>query len=809
MDSFADATFHRQALWTGIALHFPVAANTRLLTVNAMTSNNAKTSETSVLPAGTVESRGTGTQQSKSRTEIEEEIHDFLTGEAALSVTAESRAWFTVFIFITRLPGPSWVDLHPGYLMRGMAYFPSVGALIGVFVGAVLDLVALYVPVSVAACLSTAASFWLTGCFHEDGLADSSDGIGGGWSRSQILRIMTDTRLGTYGCASLILYVVTKLHLLTALGVSDWNVWHHMSGAGPGLLAAQTAARCTAPYLIRTNDYVDETGPKYKFYSFMVQAKLLVSWSRVGFAILFTLAVLSLLYGHIMAVEIVCLVLISGHFAGKYATHLLGGVMGDYLGATICVTELLVYLAILILSNTDMPRTWDAVWKYVLNVQYSDFDVSKLHVWCRFLLVMAIATFCSSFAGHLNLIADETATKCQIGEVEQSSMDAESTTLGKRGESNALTEQLSFRERYEAARAYIDTLAKPVGSLGTLEDWAARLVALQDSEHVVVDPVACLIFVADHGAAASDQVGGEHCSSFPQSVTRSIVEGLDRGIAGASVLARQNGVQKIRVVDVGVVGGVFESTSGVVVSSPQKLQGGTHNFCSGPAMTLAETERCLQIGRDELSFMVTSRPDVKVVVLGDVGIGNTTSSSALISHLSNAAIKEVCGGGATTTCVPDSGVIEKKIDIVTRALNMHRPILSPMEALAKVGGAEISALVGAILEASEQSVPILVDGFVVTTAALVAACLSPDSCRVMFLATKSVEPGQMAAIRTLKDIARSNDVLVPPDPIFDMGLRMGEATGALMAVPLMRSAAAMVNEMGTIADILSSSDKLH
>ena len=620
---------------------------------------------------------------------------------------------------------------------------------------------------------------------------------------------MTDTRLGTYGCVALILYVTLKLHL-TALGVSDWNVWRDMRGAGPSLLAAHTAARCTAPYMIRTNNYVDETGPKSQFYSFMAQAKILVDWHRVGFAIFTTIAILSLLYGSVVAVEIVCLCLVLAHFAGKYATSCLGGVMGDFLGATICVTELVVYIAILVLTSAGMPRTWAEVLESVREARYSlksfsVFDLSDLlgslqehtlrpshpvHVWCRFIVVMAATTLWCSFVGHPNVLAGDTTIKSQNRDTKQSSMDAASTlkadnnrsTCGPNALSEGMLEELSFRERYEAARAYIDTLAKPVGSLGTLEEWAARLVSLQGSNHVLVDPVGCLIFVADHGVAADQQAGGENCSSFPQSVTRCIVEGLDRGIAGASVLARQNGVEKIRVVDVGVVGGVCESTSGAVVTSYKKLQGGTHNFCLGPAMTLAEAERCMQIGRDELNSMVFSESGAKAVVLGEVGIGNTTSSSALIAHIANAAVQDVCGGGATTTRVPESGVIKKKIDIVTRALEKHRSIASPMDALARLGGAEIAALVGAILEASEHDIPILLDGFIVIAAALVAVTMKPSTSRIMFPATKSVEPGQIVAIAKLQEVARSNDLPAPPDPIFDMGLRMGEGTGAYLCI---------------------------
>ena len=126
---------------------------------------------------------------------------------------------------------------HPGYLMRGMAYFPFSGTLIGCFVSVVYDMahISMGLPLKIASVISEAASLWITGCFHEDGLADSADGIGGGWSRDQILKIMTDTRLGTYGCAILLLYIIAKLELLATLGTSVWTLTA-CDGGGPAII---------------------------------------------------------------------------------------------------------------------------------------------------------------------------------------------------------------------------------------------------------------------------------------------------------------------------------------------------------------------------------------------------------------------------------------------------------------------------------------------------------------------------------------------------------------------------------------------
>ena len=154
-----------------------------------------------------------------------------------LAGLGEVRGFFTVWTFVTRLPGPTWVDHHPGYLMRGMAYFPLSGSLIGTFVSVFFDLahVTMGLSLTISSVISETASLWMTGCFHEDGLADSADGIGGGWTRDQILKIMTDSRLGTYGCAILLLYIIAKLELLATLGASVWTMGE-CSGAGPAII---------------------------------------------------------------------------------------------------------------------------------------------------------------------------------------------------------------------------------------------------------------------------------------------------------------------------------------------------------------------------------------------------------------------------------------------------------------------------------------------------------------------------------------------------------------------------------------------
>lgn len=179
----------------------------------------------------------------------------------------------------------------------------------------------------------------MTGCFHEDGLADSADGLGGGWSKSQVLKIMTDSRVGTFGCAALAMFLLMKVQLLGLLGASHWQLFE-CSGAGPAIIVSQTVARLSAPYLIRTRDYVAEVGPKSPFYIFMVEAKYLVSWVRLAIATSFSLALACVMYGPTISTMLITVVLFVAHLMGNKGDYLLGGVMGDFLGGTICVCEI-------------------------------------------------------------------------------------------------------------------------------------------------------------------------------------------------------------------------------------------------------------------------------------------------------------------------------------------------------------------------------------------------------------------------------------------------------------------------------------
>jgi nicotinate-nucleotide--dimethylbenzimidazole phosphoribosyltransferase len=822
-------------------------------------------------------------------------IANFLNGEGRLSLWTEVRSFFTIMQFITRLPVPVACapDLHPGFVMKGMSYICWVGAWIGIVLATFLDAwhSTLGLPMTLAACLTTIMNeFYLTGCFHSDGLADTADGIGGGWTTRRILQIMTDSRIGTFGCAAYCLYCITKIHLLNELGTSQWNIELLLQrtdrsiisgishGAGPAILVSQTLSRLSAPYLIRTRDYIDDAaGPKTAFYSFFVQAKHLVSWYRVVVSIATCLFVTAVLYGPVLAVALVTIVLCTSHFvAGSYADYWLGGVMGDYLGATICCTEILCLTLLLLTDiyseflqenvfNITLERLFAmSSWNVIFRTFQDDIDdgpySESFKALARFLAVAGLLRIWCCTVGHERVMLrdwpppepgaqqqhDAASTSDDVSDKAVRDVDPKGGTDATAAaplspnllppkifaQATLVSPTSSFSERYHAVQSYINTLAKPVGSLGTLEDWAARLAALQRTIRPTANPVACLIFAADHGAAKSVQQGGEACSLYPPAVTQSILQGLQRGIAGASILAKEHQVM-LRVVDVGVAYKregdeseqtlLYDKASGTVRSSLQKLVGGTRNLCTHAAMTLEECERCIQMGRDEFSNYV-SETKATIVALGEVGIGNTTASSALIAHFSRAKVESVCGSGATTASQSaNDASIHKKVQLVKKALRLHGNAIKKSktdpikEALARLGGAEIAALVGAMLEAAERgNIAILVDGFIVTAAALVAIFIEPLACsRVLFLTTQSAEKGHDVAIATIQqlvdsttEMGRDTTLSSAPAPAFatpalNMNLRMGEATAALLAVPLIRSAAAMLSEMGTIDDILA------
>lgn len=264
----------------------------------------------------------------------------------------ELKNWWSAVMFLTRLPCPTWVNHHPGYLMRSMAYFPLLGALIGMWAAAIYDAAASIWPPLVAAALSSGGTLWLTGCFHEDGLCDTLDGFGGGWTKSQILRIMRDSRNGSYATMGGCFWAVGKCAALARLGElagAAGSVWALGAsvGAGPALVVAQCVARASAAPLIYFYEYiVDEEDAKGEYYNWFGDSRRLLGLPRVLFAMASAAAVSYTLLPPEVAHRVLIVGGVGTYLAGHYGKSVLGGVMGDFLGATICVLEVAVHLAI-------------------------------------------------------------------------------------------------------------------------------------------------------------------------------------------------------------------------------------------------------------------------------------------------------------------------------------------------------------------------------------------------------------------------------------------------------------------------------
>jgi nicotinate-nucleotide--dimethylbenzimidazole phosphoribosyltransferase len=323
-----------------------------------------------------------------------------------------------------------------------------------------------------------------------------------------------------------------------------------------------------------------------------------------------------------------------------------------------------------------------------------------------------------------------------------------------------------------AALAAWDAKTKPRGSLGELEELTARIAAIRGKADPGPLRAAIILAAGDHGYAA------ERVSAYPASVTRQMLATYAAGRAAISILAARAGAGLL-LVDAGV----SEPYEDPAVRS-LRLGGGTKNAAKGPAMEPEEAERGLAVG----SALIDELADagVGIVGLGDMGIGNTTAASALCAALLPARPEEVCGRG---TGIGDEA-LARKIDVVRRALETNRPDTGdPAGTLAGVGGYELTVLAGACLRAPSRGVVVLLDGFVTAAAALVAARLEPAVASYLVASHRSPEPGHSLVLAELG-----------LSPLLDLGLRLGEGSGAALALPLVQSALALLAEMATFED---------
>ncbi len=325
----------------------------------------------------------------------------------------------------------------------------------------------------------------------------------------------------------------------------------------------------------------------------------------------------------------------------------------------------------------------------------------------------------------------------------------------------------------EKAQARLDNKTKPLGSLGRLEEFACRFAAITGTLEPKTGKKVIFTFAADHGVVA------EGISAFPQEVTPQMVFNFLRGGAGINVLARHCGAD-VRVVDMGVDYD-FGSIQGLI---DRKIARGTANFAKGPAMTRQQAVEAMETG---IALANDCREEgVAMVGTGEMGIGNTTAASAIIAAVSGIPVGKVTSRG---TGINDA-VLATKIRIIAQALQINRPDQAdPLDVLTKVGGLEIAGIAGLIIGCAANRIPVVVDGFISTAGAVIAAGMNPLIREYLFAAHESVEIGHRAMLE-----------LLGAEPILNLELRLGEGTGAALAMGLIEAGVKILNEMATFTE---------
>lgn len=314
-------------------------------------------------------------------------------------------------------------------------------------------------------------------------------------------------------------------------------------------------------------------------------------------------------------------------------------------------------------------------------------------------------------------------------------------------------------------------LTKPAGALGRLEDLAIQLAAMQGRAQPQLSAPWITVFAADHGVVE------EGVSAYPQSVTGEMLRNFASGGAAICVLARDLGAT-LRVMELGLAIAVAP-LAGV---EHRPIAPGTANFSRQAAMSAEQCLLALQAGREA----VLAAHNADLFIGGEMGIGNTTSACALASALLGVPAAQLVGPGTGLAAAQ----VEHKRQLVERGLALHAAVLdSPLAALAHLGGLELAALCGAYLAAAQRGLPILVDGYISSVAALCATRMNPGCRSWMLFSHRSAEPGHSVILQALT-----------ATPLLDLGMRLGEGSGAAVAVPLLRSACALHNQMATFAE---------
>lgn len=328
------------------------------------------------------------------------------------------------------------------------------------------------------------------------------------------------------------------------------------------------------------------------------------------------------------------------------------------------------------------------------------------------------------------------------------------------------------REAMARAQARVDSLLKPPGSLGRLEELAVQLAGITGRPFPEIKAKSVIVMAGDH------EVVAEGVSAAPQEITWQILPRFVDGTGGIGVLARHVGA-KVVVVDIGVARPV--EWPGVVV---RKVRPGAGNIARGPAMTREEAVRAIEVGIGLAQDEIEQGADL--IATGDMGIGNTTPSSAILCAVTGLPVEEAVGRG---TMVNDA-VLARKRRVVAEALKVNRPDSGdPLDILAKVGGLEIAGLAGVVLGAAARRVPVLLDGFITGAAALIAVGLCPRAKDFILASHLSEERAHRHMLAALGF-----------KPILDLNLRLGEGTGAALAMPVVEAAAKILREMATFGE---------
>jgi len=327
------------------------------------------------------------------------------------------------------------------------------------------------------------------------------------------------------------------------------------------------------------------------------------------------------------------------------------------------------------------------------------------------------------------------------------------------------------------AQDYQNQLTKPPGSLGALETISIRLSAMQSTLKPQIKRPWISVFAADHGVSSAG------VSAFPSVVTQEMVKNFSAGGAAITVLAKQLNAS-FEVVDVGVLRDVAPLPK--LIS--ERVASGTQNIVQQAAMTMAQCHQALKVGRHAVQRAIAQQADI--FIGGEMGIGNTTSATAMIAQLSQTCVADMVGLGTGI----EQSQKPHKISIIEQALARHQQMCleqdmapnDPLNVLASLGGFEIAALTGAYLEAGQQGLPVVVDGVIASAAAWVAVALAPELQDWMFWGHASVEPAQQLVFKALK-VA----------PILNLNMRLGEGSGAAMAIPIIQMACQLQFNMAT------------